>query len=177
MASINPLPATLLAATAAMILVFPKPLSAQDAEPTPTPPMRGGIWKADMPAGTYLVSLTKITSISQHEYIVEGAAKVSEVTIATEGSEIARFYYLEPNTPQMPGGVGQSAVNLLQEKAEEAAGRVVGDEIWRKVLKSYPVATHAHTIEYRLTSKDSLDKLFKSAEKSWLTGRGDTFKP
>jgi hypothetical protein len=139
--------------------------------------MRGGLWKADMPAGTYLVSLARITSVSQHEYVVEGAGKVSEVTIDTEGSAIARFYFLEPLVPQAPGGVGQSTINLLQEKAEEAAGRIGGDEIWKKVVKTYPTATHAHTIEYRLSSRDSLNKLFASAERAWMTGKGETFKP
>ncbi|MEX1119931.1 MAG: hypothetical protein WEB60_14175 [Terrimicrobiaceae bacterium] len=158
-------------------LIFMSPLPAQEAEPAATPANLQGIWRAQMPAGDYLVNLSAITSLSQHEYLVEGAGKVSEVNIATQGSAIARFYFLEPALPQAPGGVGQSAVDLMKEKAGEAVGRAGGADLWTKVVKSYPVATHAHTIEYRVSNKETLSRLFKSAERAWTLGKGETFKP
>jgi hypothetical protein len=130
-----------------------------------------------MPGGDYLVSLSAITSLSQHEYLVEGAGKVSEVNISTLGSALARFYFLEPVVPQAPGGVGQSGIDLIKEKAEEAVGRAGASELLTKVVKSYPVATHAHTIEYRVANKETLARLFKSAERAWTLGKGETFKP
>lgn len=147
----------------------------QDA--TPQPGMQG-IWKAEMPAGSYLVRLREISSVSQHEYVVEGAAKVSEVNVAANTSVVARFYFLEPVKPQAPGGVGQSTVNFVEEKAKELASRAgVDTELLDKVVKSYPGATHAHTVEYRVASRETLDKLFKSLERSFVTGRGSVFKP
>jgi len=135
-----------------------------------------GIWRAELPGGTYNVALSSITSISGHEYVVDNAARVTEVTIATSGSSLARFYFIEPNVPQAPGGIGQATLEFAKEKMNEAADRA-GSDVWKKVVKNYPTSTHAHTIEYRIESKDTLQKLQRSAEKSWMDGRGGTFRP
>lgn len=158
-------------------LTLPRAL-AQQASPTPesTPESNARlVWTAEMPAGDYIVRLTAITSISMHEYVVDASAKITEVTIATSGSEIARFYYIAPLTPQVPGNVGQSGVDMLNDKAKELADRTGASE-WQKVVKNYPVSTHAHTIEYRVGSKDTLDKLFKSVRTAWLKDQSGTFK-
>jgi hypothetical protein len=65
--------------------------------------------------------------------------------------------------------VGQSALDKVQELANEASGRLnPGDEPpWEKVVKSYPTTTHAHTVEYRLDSLDDLQNLFNSAEQAF----------
>lgn len=162
------------AAACAMALAFLAPLAAQT--PTPTPDVGGAFWRAELPGGTYMVALPAIASISSHEYLVDGASRVTEVTVDTMGSVQARFYFIEPNIPQAPGGIGQSALNFAQEKAAEALDRT-GTDVWKKVVKKYPEATHAHTVEYRLDSKETLTKLFKSLETSWREGRGRTFKP
>lgn len=149
---------------------------AQTPTPDPNSPERG-TWTADLPGGTYIVMLSAITSISQHEYVVDGAARVTEVNINTLGPIIARFYFIEPNAPQMPDGIGQSGVEMLKEKTAEAMGRTGGDEAWSKVMKNYPTTTHAGTVEYRLSSLESLGKLFKSVERSWLGKKPGKFKP
>ena len=152
--------------------------SALAQQPTPAPtPLRNGVWRAQMPAGDYIVRLASITSVSQQEYVVDGNARVTEVDIATQGSEIARFYFIEPNVPQSPNGIGQSAINEVQDKVKEGISRAGGDDIWRKVVKNYPTSTHANTIDYRLDSKDSLKKLFDSIQDAWLNTRSGTFKP
>lgn len=138
--------------------------------------IKNEVWTADMPAGKYIVRLSAITSVSMHEYVVDGSVRVIEVNVGTKGSELARFYYLEPNTPQAPGGIGQSAIDKVKERAEEASDRLGASTLWQKVTKNYPTTTHARTIEYRVGSKDDLKKLFESVEKSWLDGEGRTFK-
>lgn len=145
--------------------------------PASTPASARDFWQAEMPAGNYIVRLSVITSVSMHEYIVDGAARVTEVTIGTFGTELARFYFIEPNVPQAPGGVGQSAINLVQEKLQTVTERVNAEDVWKAVAKNYPTTTHARTIEYRLATKESLKKLFESLQTSWLTGRGSVFKP
>jgi hypothetical protein len=40
------------------------------------------------------------------------------------------------------------------------------------VVKNYPTTTHARTIEYRVASRDSLNKVFTSASNCLRTGRG-----
>jgi hypothetical protein len=149
---------------------------AQEASPTPDQ-LRRGIWRAELPGGAYLVRLSAITSVSLHEYIVDGAARVAEVNIATSGSELARFYYIEPYPPKPPVAAGQKALSTIEDKAKEASARLETSDLRAKVVKSYPTTTHAHTVEYRLSDRESLNKLFNSIEDAWLSGRAGSFKP
>jgi len=152
-------------------------LSAQEATPAPTPVPKFNTWEATLDGGKYVVNVADISFVSIHEYVVDNSARVSEVNIATSGSALVRFYFIEPNIPQAPSGIGQSTLNFAQEKAQEALDRTKTDDIWKKVVKNYPTSTHAHTVEFRLSSKDSLRKLFDSAEQSWLQQRAGRFKP
>lgn len=145
--------------------------------PTPEENPRRAFWKANLPGGTYEVKLVTIASVSQHEYVVDGVGMVSEVNIATLSSALARFYSVEPFTPDTPDGVGQGVVNLVKDRVKETAGELAGDDANTRVLKNYPTSTHAHTIEYRLATKGALNRLFSSIEKAWTTDRGETFKP
>lgn len=150
---------------------------AQQPSPTPSPPPdKRGFWRTELEGGTYTVALSAIASVSIHEYVVDQAARVTEVVVDTTGSVQGRFYFLEPNVPDAPGGVGQSAVDLVKDRAAMALDRT-GTDAWKKVVKSYPTSTHAHTVEYRLNSKDELKRLFSDVESCWMNGRGHTFKP
>lgn len=149
---------------------------SQTPTPAPTPP-EDGIWQARLGTGSYLVKLSAISSVSMHEYIVDGASRVTEVAIGTTGSEMARFYYIAPNTPSAPGGVGQSLVNSVEDKAKQAMEKLEAGGVTQSVIKNYPATTHAHTIEYRLSSKELLQKLFESVESALLNNKGSIFKP
>jgi len=152
-------------------------LVAQDATPTPPPTTKIETWLADLPGGKYRVALGAISAVSIHEYLVDGSTRVSEVNIDTRGNALVRFYCIEPNIPQAPNGIGQSTLNFVQDKAEEVLDRTGTDDIWKKVVKNYPTTTHAHTVEYRISSKETLKKLFDSAEHAWLYQQPGTFKP
>src|SRR5215210_5374856 len=134
------------------------------------------MWRCELPGGIYSVALRSIVSVSSHEYVVDAAARVTEVNIDTNGSMTARFYFMEPNTLTSPLGVGQSTLDKVQELAKEAADRTGQSDLWRKVVKNYPTTTHAHTIEYRLDSKEQLKKLFESAETAFRLNRKPTLK-
>jgi hypothetical protein len=134
------------------------------------------IWRCQLPGGTYAVAVNTISSVSTHEYLVDGVARVTELTVATTSSVVARFYHLEPITPKSPVGVGQSVIDKVQEKVEEATTRTGLDPVWKKVVKNYPVATHAHTVEYRLENKDDLAKIQTSLETAWRNNRDGNFK-
>lgn len=150
---------------------------AQEPTPSSTPLVRG-VWAfTNTDGGEYIVRLDAILSVSMHDYVLDGAGKVSEVNISTAGSESVRFYYVEPNKPTMPGGVGQSAVDFVEEKAKAALTRAGADDLVVKVVKNYPTTTHAHTVEYRLAGRDVLKKLFDSVKDSWLSKRPGSFKP
>jgi hypothetical protein len=147
--------------------------------PSPTPAQsRIPMWRCDLPGGTYEVAIRSIISVSTHEYVVDGVARVTEMNIETPGNVEVRFYYLEPTVTTTPGGVGQSLIDKAQALANEAAGQVnPGEEPpWEKVVKSYPATTHAHTVEYRLDTEDDVQTLFNSAEKAFRLNQNTEVK-
>ena len=154
-------------------------VTAQETSPTPPTPeqLRRGIWRAELPGGEYIVRLSAITSVSLHEYVVDGAARVAEVNISTSGSQLARFYFIEPYPPKAPVPAGQKVLSAIENKAKEVSERVETGDARTKVIKSYPTTTHSHTVEYRLVDRESLSRLFDSIEEAWLSGRAGSFKP
>lgn len=160
----------------ASIALLPAQSASPSPSPSPTPEDKIKTWTAKMPAGEFIVRLDQISSVSTHAYLVDASAHVTEVTVATTGSEIARFYFISPVPPKVPTSIGQSGVDMLNNKAREMADQTnAGD--WQKVVKNYPTSTHAHTIEYRLDSLGALDKLFKSVKKAWLDDKSVRFEP
>ncbi len=128
------------------------------------------LFRATLPGGTYEVALRAIIAVTSHEYLVDGAARVTEVNIDTTGQLLARFYYLEPVTPKAPLGVGTEALEQAQRLAREALDKT-GQDAWKKVVKNYPTTTHARTVEYRLESKEQLNSLYAKAEEAFRTQR------
>jgi hypothetical protein len=148
----------------------PSPSAAPSASPSPS---RIPMWRCDLPGGTYEVAVRSIISVSTHEYVVDGVARVTEMNIDTPGNVEVRFYYIEPNAPASPLGIGQATLDRVQELAKEAEGEASpgAQPPWEKVVKNYPTTTHAHTVEYRLDSKDDVQALFNSADQAFRTGQ------
>lgn len=142
-------------------------LAATVAAQTPTPPPRPGaeipIFRAKLPGGTYEVALRSMIAVTQHQYIVDGIARVTEVNIDTGGSLLARFYYLEPTAPNTGSGIANAGIEQAQRLLKEAAERT-GQDVWKKVVKSYPTTTHARTVEYRVESLEQLTQIFDAAD-------------
>lgn len=167
---------------AALVLSAPL-LSAQTAAPAspstgsaasaPTGPAALPLFRATLPGGVYEVAVGRIVAVTSHEYIVDAVARVYEVNVDTAGSLLARFYYLEANTPNLPGGVGAGAAEKAQELFTQAADRT-GQDAWKKVVKNYPVTTHARTVEYRLQTRDDLNKIFAAAEEAFRLQKAKT---
>jgi hypothetical protein len=160
----------------AALLLMPLAALGQASSPTPSPtpgPTRVALWRCDLPGGVYEVAIRNIISVSTHEYVVDAAARVTELNIDTGGNLEVRFYYIEPLVATTPDGIGQSVLDKAQSLANEAAGRLnPGDQPpWEKVMKNYPTTTHAHTVEYRLDSLDDLQKLFNSADTAFRTNQ------
>jgi hypothetical protein len=133
------------------------------------------MWRCNLPGGSYSVALRSIVSVSSHEYVVDAIARVTEVNIDTNGSALARFYYIEPNTPASPIGLGTATIEKAQQLLQEGAERS-GQDVWKKVVKNYPTTTHARTIEYRVTDKDTLTKLYESAESALRLNKNTVFE-
>jgi hypothetical protein len=140
-----------------------------------TLPACAGKWTCELPGGAYVVETTRISSVSTHEYLVDGVARVTELTIATDSAVTARFYYIEPLTTG-PGGRAQELLNRVEERAGIIADRVGADRAWRKVVKNYPTTTHSHTVEYRLEDKGHIQKIFNSVLEAWRSNKDVTHK-
>ena len=139
-------------------------------------PAHAAFWHCELPGGTYTVLLSSVASVSSHEYVVSAAARVTELTVATNSAVVARFYYIEPMVAKSPIGFGQSLIDKAQEKIQEGAQRTGMEEVWQKVVKDYPTTTHAHTVEYRLESVDQIKKLQKSLEDAWRNNTDTNIK-
>jgi hypothetical protein len=157
---------------AAPAATTPVPTGTPSATPPPTNIL---MWRCNLPGGSYSVALRSIVSVSSHEYIVDAVARVTEVNIDTNGSALARFYYIEPNAPTSPIGLGTATIEKAQQLLQEGAERS-GQDVWKKVVKNYPTTTHAHTIEYRVADKDTLTKLYESAESALRLNKNTVFE-
>ena len=132
-------------------------------------------WKASLPGGEYMVALDRISSVAKHTYVVDGAARVYEVTVADSSSAIARFYYIEPVTDKSPLNVGQVVLDRVRGAAKEATNRVGAGDVWDQVIKNYPQTTHARTMEYRFTVRSNIDSLYSSITRAWERKKGEQF--
>lgn len=131
-------------------------------------------WKAVLPAGTWLIPLDRISNVSTHEYVVQGAGRVWEMVVSDESSTIARFYYMESASNLKNPVTGESGLKYTEEALNKAAKETDTEEIWRRVVKVYPQATHAHTVEYRLEDIKTMHRLHQHLTNCWTTGKGGT---
>lgn len=129
---------------------------------------------------TYYGKEGSVQSISKQEYIT-ATFRVVEINIVTNGSALIRIYHGRPlKAGEVAEALGDGAAALgapsitrtplppsIQAMADQASG--VPDAITSDtVIKDYPIATHARTIEYRLRSRDELLDLFDQLKKHWL---------
>ncbi|MEI8234111.1 MAG: hypothetical protein WCH57_05440 [Verrucomicrobiota bacterium] len=137
---------------------------------------QAAFWRCELPGGVFVVSLPSVSLVSTHEYVVDGVARVTELTVGTNSAVVARFYYLEPMIPKSPVGIGQTLLDKAQQRAQEASTRTGVEAVWQKVVKNYPATTHAHTVEYRLETLDQLKRVEKSLEDAWRTNKETQLK-
>ncbi len=172
---------------AAGFLAVSSPLHAQQPGPSGTNQESDArrsksafpLWKAELPGGNYVVARNAINAVSSQQYVLDGAARVTEVNITTAGNFHPRFYYLEM-LDSSAAAASLPGVALAADRAKalaQTAGDQLAPEVWGKVVKNYPATTHASTIEYRLDTADQLQKLYESVERVWLTGESEVYTP
>lgn len=174
-------PMKLLPLFAAALLGAPALFAQQPAAPggaaTPAPQTNIAMWRANLPGGSYSVALRSIVSVSTHEYVVDGTARVTEANIDTVGSTLVRFYFIEPNIVSAPAGLGAATIEKAQQLFQEGAEKSgQAADLWKKVVKSYPLTTHSRTVEFRLPSKEAVQKIFESAETAFRLQKNTVFK-
>lgn len=131
-------------------------------------------WQASLPGGHYMVALDRITSVSRHKYVLDGALLVDEVTIDTVGQALTRIYYIAPITEAIPGNAAAALANRGKDLIDRAAERT-GVDIQNMVQKKYPDTTHAKEVEYRVLSEGQLTALYNSVRSAWENNRGRQF--
>jgi hypothetical protein len=130
----------------------------------------------------YVAKESAISSISLQQYITSSFNLV-ELNIVTDGTALVRIYHSRPIKPgelQEALGSGSAAAvgapssiiqrplpPKLQAMADRAAG-VQEAMTSSTVIKDYPHATHAHTVEYRVSSRTELYDLYDELRKHWL---------
>lgn len=125
---------------------------------------------------------SRVQSISVQDYLT-ASFRVTELNIVNQGSALLRIYYSRPLHPGelqkaladgaqaagVPGAgsIMQSPTNpqvrAMADRAQGVADAITGTE----VLKEYPTATHAHTIEYRVSSRGALLDLHAALIAHW----------
>ncbi len=131
-------------------------------------------WQTKLDGGEYMIALDRISSISRHKYVLDGALIVDEVTIDSIGQALARFYFITPITDAATTNAAANLTKRVSEVVEQVGDRVAPG-VQDMVVKKYPDTTHARTIEYRLLSENDLKALFTSAKNAWESGRGRKF--
>ncbi|TDU81645.1 hypothetical protein EI77_00955 [Prosthecobacter fusiformis] len=139
---------------------------------------RDGLWDGQFSGGSYLVRCTQILALSKHEYVADAVARVVEVNLTMNANMTVRFYYLEPVRLEGGGmvGAGQQALDKARAAMQDAASRISPTLTTPKVVKNYPISTHAHTVEFVLSSEERLNSLYGSLERSFRTGQGRRWK-
>lgn len=166
----------------ALSLIFGHALMAQEAATTPEKPGDSAganrFWQATLGSGHYMVALDRISSVSRHKYVLDGAVIVDEVTVDALGQSLARFYFITPISEAAKSNGAASAVSSAVDRGREmidkAAARV-GSEVHEMVVKKFPETTHARTVEFRLMSEAELGALYESVRAAWESGRGRKF--
>ena len=132
-------------------------------------------WQATLPGGDFIVALDRISSVSKHEYVLDGTLLITEVSIDTNGNALTRIYQITPMTDDSALDTPKRIVERGTELLEQA-GQRTETEALAMVQKKYPQTTHAKSIEFRVENIETLDALYASIEKAWKSGRGRHFK-
>lgn len=150
---------------------------ASQTSPTPVDFLQDGIWNGSFNGGRYLLKSNQIIALSKHEYVADAVARVVEINLTLNSNSHVRFYFLEPVKLEGGGivGAGQQALDRARAMAEQAAARISPTLVEPKVVKNYPVSTHAHTIEFVIKDEARLNSLFESLEGAFRDPRRKIF--
>ena len=122
-----------------------------------------------------------IHSISMHEYITFGY-RVVEINIATASNGLLRIYHSRAlqlgelqaamadgaSAAGVPSSIQRSPVPPGVQQMADRASAVAEAMTSDTVMKEYPLATHARTIEYRVQTRRELLDLFDQLQKHWI---------
>lgn len=162
-----------LAMSGALVCAQDKPKEGTDTEATSV------FWTGNFAGGQVIIPVDKIASVAQQKYVLDAQFIVHEVSIDTLGNSLTRIYYIEP-IAEAASGVSAFGT-AVKERAKELAGEVQGRtgtsdlDPETAVTKNYPLTTHSHTVEYRVSSIEELRTVYRSVSTAFQRGRGRTY--
>lgn len=174
----KPLLALFLVLLAAPALVHAQDTPPAESEKTGDTLEKNRFWQASVGGGHYMVALDRISAISRHKYVLDGAVIVDEVTVDAQGQALARFYFITPITDAVTGSAAGNTAARIANRGRDLVDRgaaTVGTDVHNMVVKKFPDTTHARTIEYRVLSEQELNGLYQSLRTAWESGRGRKF--
>ena len=138
-------------------------------------------WECQLPSGSFAVGIPDIVTVSHHEYVIEGEARVYEATVTTRSALVARFYFQTPLPPRRDAMIsplleGKQALDRVQTLI--ASGRHlqrVEADHGLPVKRAEDVAL-APTVEYRLQNRKDVLALYQSAHDAWKNGEDGLFR-
>lgn len=155
----------------AAFLIAPLAQAQQPAQDG-TQPGINGFWEVILAGGRFVARLDQISSVSEQEYLIDGAVRVFECTVDTDGGQTARFYYLEPVTDSASVTTGSATIDRLKGLANQVTNKVGMGDVDTIVTKHYPDTTHAKTSEYRVKNRATISQIYDHVRKVWAEERG-----
>jgi len=131
-----------------------------------------GFWEVETAQGRFVAQIDEITSVSQHQYLIDGGVRVYECTVDTRGSVVARFYYIEPVTDSSSITTGSATVERLRSIANKVGEKTGAGNVDTIVTKNYPTTTHAKTSEYRVKNKATIGQIYDHVHRVWAREKG-----
>lgn len=147
-------------------------LRAQTPIPDGVQPGLNGFWEVVTAGGRFVARLDQITSVSEQEYLIDGAVRVFECTVDTDGGQTARFYHIEPVTEGSSITAGSATVERLKSLANQVTTKTGAGDLDSIVTKHYPDTTHAKTSEYRVKNKATISQIYDHVRRVWAEERG-----
>lgn len=141
--------------------------SSDSSDSTESKSTSDGLWTASIsgsPAGAICIPVRLISSVSVHNYLLNGKIPIAELTIDTLGNNSIRMYTVLSSSADSMDLMGV-ATAAKGELMKESGGMP-------SVAKQYPNTTHAHSIEYSLSSVKQLKAVYNSVCKCLATGKG-----
>jgi hypothetical protein len=133
--------------------------------PAPTSTVRANIipliWKATIEESIVSVPLRTIEFFGIQDYDVDGATRVRELTISTDAQSLIRIYHIRP----LPAVANRASgtIDALRKVAEGASGEELDLPV-----KVFPMTTHTHMVEYRLSERGHVDALYNHLEAAMI---------
>lgn len=131
-----------------------------------------GFWEVITSDGRFVARLDQISSVSEHQYVIDNAVRVYECTVDTDGGQTARFYFIEPVTASSSLSSGSATMNRIKGIANKASDRLGTGDVDALVTKHYPDTTHAKTSEYRMKNKQTITQIYNHVHRVWARERG-----